>query len=82
MNKILCFLVFIAPITAFAEINQCSAIPKMFHINGITTSPSDAKKSKDQLRLLAEEKLGGSVDTFLAYNRTNGFFSDIAQTFY
>lgn len=70
--------------SSHAEISQCDLLPKFVHINGINTLSDDAQRSLYQLELLAKEKLGDSTEikTILAYNRTNGFFSDIQQTFY
>jgi hypothetical protein len=81
MKKNICILVSILPMLAHAEISQCDLLPKIFHINGINTESDDAQRSLYQIELLAKDKIGSSVKTFLAYNRTAGFSADIQQTF-
>lgn len=83
MNKnILACILVAMPALSYAEISQCDLLPKLVHINGITTSRDDADESLIQLQKLAEERIGPPIEGVLAYNRTKNFFADIQQTFY
>ncbi|MBM5571605.1 MULTISPECIES: hypothetical protein [Deefgea] len=82
MKRIIYILAFLTPITTNAEISLCDTLPKIFHINGITTERDSAIESANQLKQLTKEKNGDAIETNLAYNHTNGFFADIQQTFY